>query len=275
MKKIIILTLALMLSCIQAIAQKNQVYGKVMFNGEPLENANVMEVDANHRMLNQTQTDASGFFTLFVTGDKTSIRVTCNGMKKFTQKIGTQKSWNIELKEDTDTLSNRKVKSKHETKKLLVGHLQGRVVPQLTWVEQLTDSTFCLIIPIRVFSGVEEYPKGRRLVVQDYNSHAVAIGTNIEAAMPEEGAPESWDPFVRTSSNNSADNNSQFTSNDNDFFCYTRFLFSRRDLEYIIDNSNSIACFAVDTSRGDNYWIYYMSKSFPKEMQKILNKMLK
>lgn len=275
MKKIIILTLALILSCIQAIAQKNQVYGKVMFNGEPLENANVMEVDANHRMLNQTQTDASGFFTLFVTGDKTSIRVTCNGMKKFTQKIGTQKSWNIELKEDTDTLSNRKVKSKHETKKLLVGHLQGRVVPQLTWVEQLTDSTFCLIIPIRVFSGVEEYPKGRRLVVQDYNSHAVAIGTNIEAAMPEEGAPESWDPFVRTSSNNSADNNSQFTSNDNDFFCYPRFLFSRRDLEYIIDNSNSIACFAVDTSRGDNYWIYYMSKSFPKEMQKILNKMLK
>lgn len=275
MKKIIILTLALMLSCIQAIAQKNQVYGKVMFNGEPLENANVMEVDANHRMLNQTQTDASGFFTLFVTGDKTSIRVTCNGMKKFTQKIGTQKSWKIELKEDTDTLSNRKVKSKHETKKLLVGHLQGRVVPQLTWVEQLTDSTFCLIIPIRVFSGVEEYPKGRRLVVQDYNSHAVAIGTNIEAAMPEEGAPESWDPFVRTSSNNSADNNSQFTSNDNDFFCYPRFLFSRRDLEYIIDNSNSIACFAVDTSRGDNYWIYYMSKSFPKEMQKILNKMLK
>lgn len=275
MKKIIILTLALMLSCIQAIAQKNQVYGKVMFNGEPLENANVMEVDANHRMLNQTQTDASGFFTLFVTGNKTSIRVTCNGMKKFTQKIGTQKSWNIELKEDTDTLSNRKVKSKHETKKLLVGHLQGRVVPQLTWVEQLTDSTFCLIIPIRVFSGVEEYPKGRRLVVQDYNSHAVAIGTNIEAAMPEEGAPESWDPFVRTSSNNSADNNSQFTSNDNDFFCYPRFLFSRRDLEYIIDNSNSIACFAVDTSRGDNYWIYYMSKSFPKEMQKILNKMLK
>ena len=264
-----------MLSCIQAIAQKNQVYGKVMFNGEPLENANVMEVDANHRMLNQTQTDASGFFTLFVTGDKTSIRVTCNGMKKFTQKIGTQKSWNIELKEDTDTLSNRKVKSKHETKKLLVGHLQGRVVPQLTWVEQLTDSTFCLIIPIRVFSGVEEYPKGRRLVVQDYNSHAVAIGTNIETAMPEEGAPESWDPFVRTSSNNSADNNSQFTSNDNDFFCYPRFLFSRRDLEYIIDNSNSIACFAVDTSRGDNYWIYYMSKSFPKEMQKILNKMLK
>ena len=264
-----------MLSFIQAIAQKNQVYGKVMFNGEPLENANVMEVDANHRMLTQTQTDASGFFTLFVTGDKTSIRVTCNGMKKFTQKIGTQKSWNIELKEDTDTLSNRKVKSKHETKKLLVGHLQGRVVPQLTWVEQLTDSTFCLIIPIRVFSGVEEYPKGRRLVVQDYNSHAVAIGTNIEAAMPEEGAPESWDPFVRTSSNNSADNNSQFTSNDNDFFCYPRFLFSRRDLEYIIDNSNSIACFAVDTSRGDNYWIYYMSKSFPKEMQKILNKMLK
>lgn len=275
MKNIIILTLTLILSCIQASAQKNQIYGKVVFNGEPIENACVMELDANHRMLNQTQTDASGFFTLPVSGDKTSIRVTYNGMKRFTQKIGTRKSWDIELEEDTDTESKRKVKDKHETKKLIVGHLQGRVIPQLTWVEQLTDSTFCIIIPIRVFSGVEEYPKGRRLVVQNYNSHAMAIGTNIENAMPEEGAPESWDPFVRTSTNNSTDNNSQFTTNDRDYFCYPRFLFSRRDLEYLIDHSKEIACFAADTSRGDNYWTYYMSKSFPKEMQKILNKMLK
>lgn len=275
MKNIIILTLTLILSCIQASAQKSQIYGKVVFNGEPIENACVMELDANHRMLNQTQTDASGFFTLPVSGDKTSIRVTYNGMKRFTQKIGTRKSWDIELEEDTDTESKRKVKAKHETKKLIVGHLQGRVIPQITWVEQLTDSTFCIIIPIRVFSGVEEYPKGRRLVVQNYNSHAMAIGTNIENAMPEEGAPESWDPFVRTSTNNSTDNNSQFTTNDRDYFCYPRFLFSRRDLEYLIDHSKEIACFAADTSRGDNYWTYYMSKSFPKEMQKILNKMLK
>ena len=254
-------------------AQGIQIQGRVLHEDEPLAKANVVELDANHRIVNQTLTDEAGFFTLNVSGGKTSIRVTYQGMKKFTKKIGTQTNWEIELKKEES--NNGKVKSRHETTKLLVGHLNGRVIPQLTWVEHLTDTTFCIIVPVRVYNAVEEYPMGRKMSIQNYNGHIVAIGHCIEPAVPEEGTPQSYDPYVRTSTNNSADNNSQLTTNDRDYFAYPRFVFTKTELEYLIDHTSELACFAVDTSRGDNFWLYYKSKYFSKELQKILNKMLK
>lgn len=257
-----------------AYAQGLKIQGRVMHEGEPLAKANVVELDVNHRIINQTQTDDAGFFSLNVSGGKTSVRVTYEGMRKFTRKIGTQTSWQIELDKEKD-MGGKKVKSRHETTKLLVGHIQGRAVPQLTWVEHLTDTTFCLIVPVRVFKGVEEYPSGRKIAVMDYNGRIIATGECIENAIAEEGAPQSWDPYVRTSTNNSADNNSQFSTDERDYFCYPRFLFSKTELEYLIDHSKEVACFAVDTSRGDNHWLYYTGKNFGKELQKVLNRMLK
>lgn len=274
MKQRAILSLLFALSSIMAYAQIQKIQGRVIHEGEPLAKANVVELDANHSVINQTQTDVAGFFSMIVSGGKTSVRVTYDGMRRFTRKIGTQTTWEIELEKDNET-DGKRVKSRYETNKLLVGHVQGRAVPQLTWLEHLTDTTFCLVVPVRVFKGVEDYPSGRKITVQDYNSRIVATGECIETATAEEGAPESWDPFVRTSTNNSADNNSQFTTDDRDYFCYPRFVFSKTELEYLIDHSTEIACFAVDTSRGDNYWLYYTSKNFGKELQKLLNRMLK
>lgn len=274
MRQRAILSLLFALSSIMAYAQIQKIQGRVIHEGEPLAKANVVELDANHRVINQTQTDVAGFFSMIVSGGKTSVRVTYDGMRRFTRKIGTQTTWEIELEKDNET-DGKRVKSRYETNKLLVGHVQGRAVPQLTWLEHLTDTTFCLVVPVRVFKGVEDYPSGRKITVQDYNSRIVATGECIETATAEEGAPESWDPFVRTSTNNSADNNSQFTTDDRDYFCYPRFVFSKTELEYLIDHSTEIACFAVDTSRGDNYWLYYTSKNFGKELQKLLNRMLK
>ena len=256
-------------------AQTLLIHGRVMHDDSPLPKANVVEIDANHRIINQTQTDAMGHFTLNVTGGKTSVRVTHHGMRKFTRKIGTRTTWEIVLEKEQDMGGANRVRSRHETTKLICGHIQGRIIPQLTWVEQLSDTTFCLVVPVRVSNGVEEYPQGRKMTVQDYNGRAVAIGHCIESAIPEEGAPQSYDPYVRASSNNSANNNSQFSSDDRDYFCYPRFLFGITDLEYLIDHSTELACFAVDTAPGDNYWLYYKSKNFAKELQKILNKMLK
>lgn len=275
MKAKIIISLTLAFVSIITYAQGLKIHGRVLHEKEPLAKANVVEMDANHRIINHTLTDAAGYFTLNVTGGKTSVRVTYNGMRKFTRKIGNKTVWEIVLEKESLSESKKKVKSRHETSKLLVGHLQGRSIPQLTWLEHLTDTTFCLIIPVRVFSAVEEYPMGRKVTVQDYNGRIVAVGNCIEDAVPEEGVPESWDPYIRTSSNNSANNNSQFTTNDRDYFCYPRFMFTKTELEYMIDHSQDLACFAVDTSRGDNYWMYYAGKHFAKEIQKILNKMLK
>lgn len=167
------LLLILSLSGMMAYAQVQKIQGRVMHEGEPLVKANVVELDANHRVINQTQTDNAGYFSMNVSGGKTSVRVTYDGMRRFTRKIGTQTTWEIELDKDNET-DGKTAKSRHETTKLLVGHVQGRAIPQLTWVEHLTDTSYCLVVPVRVFKGVEEYPSGRKITVQDYNGRIVA-----------------------------------------------------------------------------------------------------
>ena len=274
MRSRLFMSVLAILLCVVVRAQVTQIHGQVMHNNEPLAKANVVEIDANHRVINQTLTDAAGYFMLTVSGEKTSVRVTFNGMRKYTHKIGTRTTWKISLDKETN-MHVGKVQSRYETTKLFVGHLQGRVIPQIAWLEQLTDTTFCIVIPVRASNGVEEYPKGRRMQVQNYNGHIMASGVCIEETIPEEGVPQSYDPYIRTSTNNSADNLSQFTTDNRDYYCYPRFLFTKSDLEYLIDHSTELACFAVDTAKGDNYWLYYKGKNFAKELQKILNKMLR
>ncbi len=271
-----IVALLLLFGAVSTIsAQKLQVQGYVLHDGTPVAHAKITEINADHRILNQTYSNEDGRFALNITGDRTSLRVTAPGMRKFTQKIGRNTIWEINLKEEKTPQAPNKVVSRQESKKLFVGHLNNRPIPQLSWVEQLTDTTFTLVVPVRMPTMVEEYPIGRKLTVTDFNGHVVAIGTCIEQAVPEEGLPQSWDPYVRTSSNNSADNISPFTTNDRDYFSYPRFVFTKTELEYMIDHSTELACFAVDTSRGDNYWIYYPATTFARELQKILNRMLK
>ncbi|MCM1372927.1 MAG: carboxypeptidase-like regulatory domain-containing protein [Bacteroides sp.] len=256
-------------------AQETYIQGSVSHNGRPLEQAKIMEMDVNHRILNQTYSDSNGHFVLKVTGGKTSLRVTAPGMRKFTQKINHATTWQVNMKKDHTPEESDKAKARYETTKLLVGRMNDRAIPQISWVEQLTDTTYTLVVPVRMPTMVEEYPIGRKLTVTDFNGHAVAIGKCIEEAVPEEGLPKSWDPFIRVSTNNSADNASPFTTDDRDYFAYPRFSFTKAEMEYMIDHSTELACFAVDTSRGDNFWIYYPATSFARELQKILNRMQK
>ena len=265
------ITAILLLFAIFVNAQTRRIYGTVMHNNTPVANANVVELDANHRYLSHTKTDEWGKFTLIVTGKKTSIRVTHDDMTRYTSKIGDQEYWNITLNKKTESEKNELVKKTYESTRLLSGFAQGRFIPQFICVEQLSDTTFCLVIPVRVYNSVEDYPQGRKVVVQDYNNRIVATGNCIEDAIAQEGAPQSWDPIVRTT----ALEGPNFTHDVRDFFCYPRFLFTKTELEYMIDHRSELLCFAVDTARGDNYWMYYPSKTFAKEMQKILNRMLK
>lgn len=256
-------------------AQEIHLQGSISHNGKPLVQATIMEMDDNHRILNQTYSDSNGQFILKVTGGKTSLRVTAPGMRKFTKKIGHATTWQVNMNRDSTPEMSGKAKNRHETTKLLVGKMNDRPIPQISWVEQLTDTTYTLVVPVRMPTMVEEYPIGRKLTVTDFNGHAVAIGKCIEQAIAEEGVPKSWDPFIRVSTNNSTGNNSPFTTDDRDYFAYPRFSFTKAEMEYMIDHGTELACFAVDTSRGDNFWIYYPAVTFARELQKILNRMQK
>ena len=61
MRQRAILSLLFALSGIMTYAQIQKIQGRVMHEGEPLAKANVVELDANHRVINQTQTDVAGY----------------------------------------------------------------------------------------------------------------------------------------------------------------------------------------------------------------------
>ena len=254
-------------------AQGFNIAGQVSCNGTRIANAHVIEIDQNLRILNQAKTDEQGYFNLKVSGENSSIRVSAEGMKKYIRKIGVTRKWDILLEKDSCSNIAYPYKNRIETSKLLVGHLNGRIVPQITWIEELSDTTYAIVIPIRVFSGVEEYPKGRMLCIQNIKGHILVKTENIETTVPCEGIPKTYDPHVRTTSNYSTNNETTFTSNYNDYFCYPRFLLTRNDLEILINNDQELSFFAVDTSRGDNYWKFYTGRNFKKELMKILKKM--
>lgn len=261
-----------------AYSQSKNIHGIVTHQGRPLQRANVVELDANHRIINQTKTNSKGVFVLSVSNSKNHIRVTYEGMVKYSHKIGSIDNWKIELKKNSTEKQEKTVKSRRETSKLLVGHSHNAIITQITWLEQLSDTTFCMIVPIRVNSAVEEYPVGRRMVVQDYNGRAIAIGVCIEDAFAQEGDPKNQDEpylFNKISNSSVTSRETSFGVAEHEYFCYPRFLFYITDLENLIDHSKDIACFSVDTSQGDNYWLYYPHRHFAKELQKILNKMLK
>ena len=275
MKQKIILGLAALVVAISAAAQSQRLHGRVMHYGQPVANALVTEINSNFRVINQTTTDKSGYFTMTASGDKSYIRVTSAGMRRFTRKIGKQLSWEINLQRESEEKLEQKVKGREESTKLLVGFAHGRELPQIVWVEHLTDSTFALVVPVRTNTAVEEYPAGRKTVVQNNNSRIMATAINIETVTPEIGLPENETYFLSDKFNNPNNDEYSDSGNTNDYYVYPRFLFTKTDLEYLIDHSEEISVFCIDNAKGNNYWMYYTSRHFAKELQKILNRMLK
>ena len=275
MKQKIILGIASLMMAISAGAQSLRLHGRVIHEGQPVANAHVTEINSSYRVINQAVTDKSGYFTMPASGEKTYIRVTSHGMKRFTRKIGKQYSWEINMQKESDAYLEQKVKSSIESTKLLVGFAHGRELPQLVWVEHLTDTTFALVVPVKTNTLVEQYPTGRKIVVQNINSRIIATATNIENVSPEEGLPETYTPFLSDKFNNPYNDEFSSSGNTSDYYAYPRFLFTKNDLEYLIDHSKEISVFCIDNAEGDNYWRYYTSRHFAKELQKILKNLLK
>lgn len=266
-----------MLFATLACSQADRIYGTVTNNRKPVPQAVVAELDDRHRIVNQTRTDNNGQFTLSVSGKNSLVKVTADGMKDFMQKIGSRRKWKIDLKSASMSAEEMVRKSSRKTTWLLTGYNNNVVVTQETWVEQISDEEFCLVIPTQVFSAVEEYPAGRRVVVKDFNGRVMAVGVCIADSYVEEQETddEGVSVFDRVYSGSSASKDTSLDFEENLFFCYPRFMFKLSELEYLIEHDREIACFEVDTSRGDNFWIYYPHQKFAKELQKILNKLLK
>lgn len=272
----VLISTMLVAGCLGVSAQSLIVSGSVAGPDGPVSDAWVAEVDVNNRTLNSACTDTQGLFTLKVKGGRTYLRITAPGMQRITQKIGSKRSFKVVMEKAPEVdLTDRFSRANVETTKLLYGISQMHRISQWTWLEQVNDTLFAISVPVRVSSGVEEYPAGRQMQILDGRGAIMVTCSNMFTEIAYEGTPDTYEAHVQVKSNNGNINSTLSGDVDRDYFCYPRFLISKTDIEYVIDHADDISRFAVDTSRGNNYWILYPDRQFGPELQKMVNKLMK
>lgn len=109
MRKIFII--ALLCSITQVMMAQKRISGTVSDNMGPIMMANVVERDANNRIVSAAQTDVNGNFSMEVKSDKNKLVVSFVGDKTKTIPIGNQESFDIVLEPESTTLQEVTVKA--------------------------------------------------------------------------------------------------------------------------------------------------------------------
>ena len=110
-KRILLMTL-LTITCQLVMAQGIRISGTLTDNEGPVMMGNVVEVDANNRIVNATQTDFNGNFSMQVKSGKNKLKFSYVGDKTKVVAIGTQTVFNIKLSPENTQLQEVVVKSK-------------------------------------------------------------------------------------------------------------------------------------------------------------------
>ncbi len=108
--KVILTTAVLLLFAATASAQ-HRITGLVYDDIEPIMLANVVEVDANKRIVTAAVTDMNGNFSMVIKNPKNRLEVSYVGYQKWSQVIGTNKKFDIKLESST-TIKEVVVKAK-------------------------------------------------------------------------------------------------------------------------------------------------------------------
>lgn len=108
----ILLTLLFAVIAQTMMAQGTVISGTVEDAMGPVMMANVTERDGNNRIVNATQTDMMGNFSMKIANPKNKLVVSYVGSKTKTLTIGTQKTFKIKMEDDKTTLKEVTVKGR-------------------------------------------------------------------------------------------------------------------------------------------------------------------
>lgn len=108
----ILLTLLFVVICQVMMAQGKVISGTVEDALGPVMMANVVERDANNRIVNATQTDMMGNFSMEIKNPKNKLVVSYVGSKTKVLNIGEQTTFAIKLEDEKTTLSEITVKGR-------------------------------------------------------------------------------------------------------------------------------------------------------------------
>lgn len=142
MKKILFTALLCVIS-LTAMAQGKRISGTVSDNMGPVMMANVVERDANNRIVSATQTDFNGNFALQVKNPKNKIVVSYVGSKTYVAEIGAKTVFNITLQAEQTQLKEVTVTSKRQASGgLMIPKREISVAQQTFNMEQVEGLAF-------------------------------------------------------------------------------------------------------------------------------------
>ncbi len=109
MNKIKYLLLLLLCGCVSLTYAQKRISGHVYSPKDgPIMMANVLEIDANNRVVSSSQTDMSGNFSMTIKNPNNTLKVAFVGYKVWQGKIGTATTFKIQLLDNTRQLGEVK-----------------------------------------------------------------------------------------------------------------------------------------------------------------------
>lgn len=278
-----ITTTLLLSSAISASAQR--ISGTVTDSiGNPIANASVTEVDANHRVLSNTRTDGSGNFNMQLRSmGNTRIRISADGYKMLSKRSERgQKQTFLMAKKTASQLSiaekaNQGFKRNHIlTEKLFCGRSGATEVPWTVMLEQIGDTTFVLRMPVKASAMNATYNEGRSVTFVDWGESQLLMSYNGEDCPAIGGYPNersTW-KYVTDREDVMHDMHRDYGgSTSESIYFYPAFMLTLDEVNTLIKEADHLGRLLIDTEQADNVWFMYPRASFSKELSKVLKKL--
>ncbi len=275
----------LTMAFVSLAANAQSISGRVTDqNGKPIFKANIMEMDKNHRILNQTTSDKNGNFVMSARDTLAGhLCITCNGYVMMHERIrNTHDRFHIHLEERKpsrlSTLSKNDFNTKNssfETRRLLCGRSGAHVEPWNVVFERISKDTYILQLPVKASHTTGVYKEGRTITFLDDNDYQIILCYNGEDAPALRCSPNDYEfrKNMQEIGNYKAQTGTQINALEEDIYYFPQFVITQDDLDILMAQPERLARIAVDTEDADNYWLVYPLDTFTKEMKKILTKM--
>jgi len=265
-----VLTSLLLLLSASLLAQRQNVSGQISGPNGRIPDVSVREVDANHRIYNHTKADKNGLFSFYVRDAQHSLQFFAPGYRTFTHKMLGQKSFKVTLEpRRTSPLTGRE-RLVLKSDRLFCGIYMGTDVKQMAWVEQLNDTLFTLILPVKMDRITDEYPAGRTVLVLRDLDQLLMQWENVVDAYPVDVAPYEINDYHLAQTYAGANYQPGATVEEKPLYAYPHFQFTKADLEYLVQHPNALRRLAMDTYKADNYWNLYPTEHTIELLKQVL-----
>jgi hypothetical protein len=263
----------LLLLATQLLAQRQNVSGQISGPDGRIPNVSVREVDAGRRVYNHTKADQNGLFSFTVRDAQHSLQFYAPGYRTFTHKMLGQKSFRVTLERRRTSPFIGKEQLVLKSDRLFCGHYMEREVKQMAWIEQMNDTLFTLILPIKMDIIIDEYPAGRTLLVLSDWDKQLMQWENVVDAYPIDVPPHEVSDVHLAQSFSAKDHQYLPGGNkeESTLYAYPHFQFTKANLEYLVSNPDALRRLAVDTYKADNYWNLYPTEKTIELLQQVLN----